>query len=93
MATEKKMKVWMTKYALTSGIKVVWVEPPSPGSQYVYTIPKGQFEYKIQLRLGKTAFIDWPAAFDNAEQQRKRQIKALEKKLGALKKMEFSGTP
>lgn len=93
MATEKKMRIWMTKYALTSGIQHVWVTPHAEGSEYVYTIPESEFEYRIQLRLGVTAFVKWQDAFGNAEVQRMRKIKSLEKKLAELKKMKFSGSP
>jgi hypothetical protein len=93
VAEKRKMQVWMTKYALTSGIKRTWVEVAEGEGKYVYTVPKGQFDGRIQLKLGSTAFTTWPPALANAEQQRLKKIKSLKKKIAELEKMSFSGTP
>ena len=82
----KKLTVWMTKYALTTGVKEVEIEPIEEGSDYVYT-REGYLE--TQLVLGKTAFLDRKGAMINARQQCTKRIASLQRQIAALEKMKF----
>ncbi|MDC2233564.1 hypothetical protein [Bacteroides thetaiotaomicron] len=80
-------KVFITRYALTSGIKEVETEihksnfKDSPN----YVRDSAYSFYYI----GKDAFLDKSEALNKAEDMRKKKIASLRKQIEKLEKMEF----
>lgn len=80
------MKVYVTKYALTTGIEVVEVKPPEENEepQYVYT--KG---FVQQFIMGKTAFLTYKEAAIAAREMRDKKRASLKKQLTRLNELIF----
>ena len=81
------MKVYVTKYALTLGIKAVECEEGDSGRLY----PKeGQcFHRWTGLKLGKDAHKTYDEAVKAAEAMVLKKVAALEKQAMKLRKMKF----
>ncbi len=75
--------VYVTKYALTTGIYKAEVYR-SDTPEWVRTFPKG-LAVPHFFRLGVDAFLTFPEAQDRARALAVRRIKALEQKLSELK--------
>lgn len=83
-------KVFITKYALTSGIKEVeteiyksnFFEKDSPDY-----IRDGSYTFHS---IGKDAFIDKSEALNKAEDMRKKKIVSLRKQIEKLEKLSFN---
>lgn len=84
MANEK-VTVWVTKYALTSGVFEAEAEVVD-GYGYIGETNS----LRLQVRIGVTAFFTRSEALANAKQQRDRKVKSLTKQIEKLKAMVFS---
>jgi hypothetical protein len=77
------MKGYMTKYALTDGIREVEVRPPrDDNGKYVYTTDT---QWPTQLRVGKDFFPDRDSAEARAKQMARQKIASLERQIKRLK--------
>lgn len=80
--------VWVSKYALSSGIGVVVVTSRTSHPEWVG--PAGSYsEYK----LGRDAHLTEAAASQAAEAMRLKKIASLKKQIGALEKLSFEVAP
>lgn len=79
------MKVFVTKYALSSGIQQVEVRPRSGGEMYVYSADR----FSQQFVMGKNAFETFPEAVARAEADRKRKIASLRAQISKLEELTF----
>ena len=82
------MKVWITKYALTKGIFVTEVEPPSGTTEMVVEKPANGFSqyYHGEGREWHRAEF---SAVSRANQMRDDKILSLKKQLARLEKLKF----
>lgn len=78
------MKMYVSKYALSSGIQEVEGSAHYNDSNYFVT-PNGFNAY----RIGTDAFLTLPEAQEAAEKARVRKIKALENQIAKLQKLSF----
>ena len=81
------MKIWIRKYALSSGITEHECEPPREGSDHVY--PGSPFAGYIGFRLGREAHATPEEAAKAAEAARIKKIANLLKQIAKLEKMSF----
>lgn len=81
--TTNTMKFYITKYALTEGIKLKECEAPTP------ECPGTVYAGWQLFRLGKDAFDNWGDAYKRAQHMRVEAIASCEKKLKKLRAMEF----
>ena len=79
------MKIWISKYALSSGITEH--ECPEPKNGFVY--PGPPFMRSFALKLGSEAHTTREAAIDSAEAMRAKKINALRKQILKLENMSF----
>ena len=80
-------KVFITKYALTAGIKEMEGEifkSTYADNQYYVRDRSYMFYY-----IGKDAFLDKSDALKKAEEMRKKKIASLKKQISKLEKMTF----
>lgn len=83
------MKVYTTKYALTTGIDVKEVESGGNDRKYVYT--KGNPAYGFQqFVMGKTAFLTYTEAATAAREMRDKKVASLKKQLAKVSGLIFS---
>lgn len=84
--SQSRMKVWITKYALTKGIEQIDVEISDDG--YAYSIGRWRTQYPPG---------DWhrteAAAIKRADEMRLVRIASLEKQITKLKALCFDKTP
>ncbi len=80
-----KQKVWISKYALSGGIKEHEAEVRN-GSAY----PGAPFMSFTGFVLGKDAHFTKAEAVAVAEQMRKKKIASLKRQLGKLEKLQFN---
>ena len=78
------MKMWISRYALSDGIKEVEAEQPAIGDRYAKI--NGQFTI---YEIGKDIHDTLEAAKEEAEKMRRRKIASLKKQLGNLEDMRF----
>lgn len=86
MTTEETIEAWITKYALTQGIKKLPVKRSEKFPDVVTHKPENRFtEYfhKGQWHL------DYEAAVAKAEDARKRRIASLKKQIKRLEALRF----
>ncbi len=76
------MKVWVIKYALTTGVKEVDALPTHPG----YVIERGGYN---GMKLGRDAFLSEAEALAGAELKRLNKIKSLKQQIEKLERMTF----
>ena len=77
---------WITKYALSSGIKKVGsakVSKVDPGYIYVFPISSG-------YRLGRDAFDNEADAISDAVARRVKKVASLKKQITKLEKLDFA---
>lgn len=79
------MKVYTTKYALTTGIELVEVKPGSDDSKYVYTTGP----YSQQFVMGKTAFLTYEEAATAACAMRDKKVASIQKQLAKVSGLLF----
>lgn len=77
-------KFFVTKYALTSGIKEVEAPDPDPGEDMI--VVKAGFEHYH----GADWHLNREAALIQAERMRKKRITSLQKQIAKLEKMTFA---
>lgn len=78
-------KVFITKYALSSGIKEIEAEiikSDYHNVEYVY------YDYQ-SFSIGSNAFLNKADALKKAEEMRKKKIASLKKQISKLEKMTF----
>jgi len=79
------MKVWLTKYALSSGIEVVEDARIENGRVY----PGGKYFSFTVFHLGDDAHDTEVAAIADAEKRRLKKLGSLHKQIAKLERMEF----
>lgn len=80
------MKVYTTRYALTTGIEVHEVRPSNEdNSKYVYTLDR----YVQQFILGKDAFLTYEDAAVAAREMRDKRVASLMKQLTKVRSLLF----
>ena len=79
------MKVWITKYALTSGIKEMEVEQ----SEDFPDIVKGKTWNDSQQGEGREWHRTYESAIAKAEEMRLKRIESLKEQIAKLKKKRF----
>lgn len=77
--------VWITKYALTTGI-FTGVVNTEPGSSELINLKCHPYNY---YRIGQDAFLTEDEAKAQARVMKDKKIKSLEKQIKKLKQMEF----
>ena len=81
-------KVFITKYALTSGIKEMETEIyKSEFNNQDYYVRDGSFSFHY---IGKDAFTEKSEALKKAEDMRKKKIASLRKQIDKLEKLSFN---
>ena len=81
-------KVFITRYALTSGIKEVETEiHKSTFKDYPNCVRDSTFSFYY---IGKDAFLDKSEALNKAEDMRKKKIASLRKQIEKLEKLSFN---
>lgn len=81
-------KVYVTKYALTSGIKEMETEIiKSTFNDYPSYIRDGSFTFHY---IGKDAFLDKTEALKKAEDMRRKKIASLHKQIEKLENLSFN---
>lgn len=81
------MKIWISKYALSSGITEHECEPPRDGGAYVY--PGDPFTDYTSFTLGRDAHTTQPEAVKAAEAARVKKIDSLRKQIAKLENLTF----
>ena len=81
MGVVENMKVWITKYALTDGIKEATAKKSNDGYGYVTDWHEWFSE--------EDCFTDKFSAIQKAEKMRKKKIASLKKQIEKLEKMRF----
>lgn len=82
---KKGDKIYITKYALTAGIKTAIA-----GDCYDTTvIVRGDYNFITSYYIGKEAFTDLDEAKKRAEEMRAKKIESLKKQIEKLSKMEI----
>ena len=76
------MKVYITKYSLSSGI--IEAEGKDIGNGYVSVK-----DFYSVFKIGKDCFDTMESAIKKAEDMRKKKISSLEKKIEEMKKLRF----
>lgn len=80
-------KVFVTKYALTSGIKEIEGEVmKSNWENWPNCVKDGVYNLRY---IGKDAFLDKSEAIKKAEEMRKKKIISLRKQIEKLEKLTF----
>jgi hypothetical protein len=82
------MKIWISKYALSSGVTEHECEPPKAGSAYVYPL-KQPFDGYYSFVVGRHAHTTREEAVKAAEAARLKKIALIRKQLDKLEKMSF----
>ena len=85
----KLLKVYVTEYALTSGVYLTDAEISECGR---FARGKNQFGLNTAYTLGKSAFFTVEEAKANFEKRKASALKSAEKKIKKLKTLEFSFT-
>ena len=80
------MKVWISKYALSGGLKECEAEI-AEGSEFVY--PGAPYLSYVGFKLGRDAHTTRDAAAAAAEAMRLKKIKSLRAQIAKLEKMTF----
>lgn len=80
------MKVWITKYALTQGIRETEAERSSAHNDMIYPIDN---RYEYYHGEGNEWHLDKESAIKKAEEIRDKKIKFVQKQLEKLKNMKF----
>lgn len=83
------MKVWVSKYALSIGLKRIDVEKPDSGDLYVYESGEERGVFR-SYRLGNHAHKTREAAEAAAEKMRTRAISSLKKRIEKLEGLSFA---
>jgi hypothetical protein len=83
--SEEKIKAWVTKYALTEGIRVVDAKVCGDGRMIAY----GSVGYGSQHAHGKDWHRTPEAALARAEEMRKDKIASLRKNIAKMESMTF----
>lgn len=73
-------KVYVSKYALTNGVRILKVF-----NSYALAVP----QFVDGLRLGREVHTTWTEALAAAEQMRTKKIASLRKQIAKLEKLEF----
>jgi len=81
------VKVYVTEYALTSGVYRTEAEISKCGR---FASAKNQFGLNTSYTLGKSAFFNLEEAKADFEKRKASAIKSAEKKIKKLKSLEFS---
>lgn len=81
------MKIWISKYALSSGITVHEVVQEKVSDGYVY--PGPPFAGYVGFKIGKDAHTTYEDAVKAAEVARLKRIASVRKLLAKLEKMSF----
>ena len=84
----KPIKVYVTEYALTSGVFLMEARISECGRFVSGKTPQG--EYHNTFTIGKSAFFNLEEAKADFEKRKASSIKSTEKKLQRLKNLEFS---
>ncbi len=82
----ENIKVWITKYALTSGIEVFDVVVHENEDMVAY----GNVGYGDQYAHGKDWHRTYEDAVERAKEMRDQKIKSLRKSIAKLEKLSFS---
>ena len=82
----EKIKAWLTKHALTSGIEVVDAEVFEDGQRISYTKPRCFLEFAH----GKDWHRTPAAALARAEEMRKTKIASMRKRIAKIEAMTFN---
>lgn len=91
----KPIKVYVTEYALTSGVFLMEARISECGRFVTGKIPRGEMAFEVLLwdktfTIGKSAFFNLEEAKADFEKRKASSIKSTEKKLQRLKNLEFS---
>ena len=81
----EKIKAWLTKHALTSGIEVVDAEVFEDGQRISYTKPRCFLEFAHGKEWHRTP----AAALARAEEMRKAKIALLRRRIAVVESMTF----
>lgn len=84
MSTEKGQKLWLSKYALSSGIKEVVADKQSDGHKYIRI--KGAYVLYV---MGREIHVTRAEAVNAAEAARTKKIDSLRKQIAKLEKLTF----
>lgn len=88
------MKVWITKYALTEGIREADVDQPSAEPSMVVEEPKSNDRYRQYFHgEGREWHRTREAAEAKAEQMRQAKIASLKKQIAKLERLSFGAQP
>lgn len=82
--TNKKITAFITKYALTAGIKEA--RGVVEGDRFC---PDGHDFYFASFGIGKDAFLTREDAAKNCELRKQKKIKSMEKQIKALQTLKF----
>lgn len=77
------MKIFFTKYALSSGISEIEVEKVRDDGTFIYD------RFFSSGRIGRDGFYTRDEAVQNAEERRVAKIASLERQIAKLKKIQF----
>lgn len=81
------MKIWISKYALSSGITEHECDPPKNGSDRVY--PGEPFAGYVSFTLGHDAHATREDAAKAADAVRIKKIASMRKQISKLEKLSF----
>lgn len=82
------MKVWITKYALTKGIREQNTdEDYREGDKRIRTVERGRWSYRLDV--GDEVFLTREAAVVAANAARIRKLASLRKQLAKFEKLRF----
>ena len=82
----KKIKAWITRYALTNGIKVVDAEVCENEQMISY----GKSKYGLEFASGNDWHRTPAAALARAEEMRKTKIASMRKRIAEIEAMTFN---
>lgn len=82
---KKGDKIYITKYALTAGIKTATAHSCSDNFVFIC----GDYNFITSFYIGREAFTDLDEAKKRAEEMRAKKIESLKKQIEKLSKMEI----
>lgn len=88
----EQFKVWITKYALSSGIRVEMAELSAVSDSMITVRADPLRKWQTETFHGSDWHRDEQSAIAKCELMRKKKISSLEMQLAKLKKLEFKVT-